>query len=119
MHVLANYYDYAGFKYQIAETMTGTWAYPQPGLDQHSAANKEKHRRAAVNCWKADNPAWHPGKLPTQAELDAQRIRRLEIDLALARQRANEQSWRDNPDRSGGQFTEQEIEEARRGGHGW
>lgn len=28
-------------------------------------------------------------------------------------------SWERNPDRSGGQFTQEEIEESRRGGHGW
>jgi hypothetical protein len=30
-----------------------------------------------------------------------------------------EDSWKLNPDRSGGQFTQEEIEESRRGGHGW
>ena len=28
-------------------------------------------------------------------------------------------SWERNPDRMGGQFTQQEIDESRRGGHGW
>lgn len=30
-----------------------------------------------------------------------------------------ELSWYKNPDRSGGQFTYEEIEESKRGGHGW
>jgi hypothetical protein len=28
-------------------------------------------------------------------------------------------SWERSPDRMGGQFTQDEIDEARRGGHGW
>lgn len=28
-------------------------------------------------------------------------------------------SWRDNPDRMGGQFTAEEIDRSRRGGEGW
>jgi predicted nuclease with TOPRIM domain len=28
-------------------------------------------------------------------------------------------SWARNPDRSGGQFTQHEIDESKRGGHGW
>ncbi len=43
----------------------------------------------------------------------------LEERLRQANNRSLADSWRLNPDRSGGQFTQQEIDEARRGGHGW
>lgn len=31
----------------------------------------------------------------------------------------NDLSWYQNPDRSGGQFTQEEIDRSRRGGDGW
>ena len=45
-------YEYAGFRYIITETAMGAVATPEPG--QHPAANKDKHRRAAVECWRQD-----------------------------------------------------------------
>ena len=43
-------YEYAGFHYLIdTETLI---AEPVPG--QHHAVNKEKHRRAAVECWQQE-----------------------------------------------------------------
>lgn len=58
------------------------------------------------------------------------RLRTLEKEVDRARQdliaaidrtetRSVEDSWARNPDRSGGQFTQDEIDESRRGGHGW
>ena len=32
---------------------------------------------------------------------------------------ASDLSWYNNPDRSGGQYTDEEIERSRRGGEGW
>jgi len=39
--------------------------------------------------------------------------------FAAKGQRAWELEWQVNPDRSGGQFTDEEIERSRRGGEGW
>lgn len=43
-------YEYAGFRYNIVETGRSITATPCPG--QHPAANKEKHRRAAVELYR-------------------------------------------------------------------
>lgn len=42
-------YEYAGFQYSITNIADRPIAIPVPG--QHPAAYKEKHRRAAVECW--------------------------------------------------------------------
>jgi hypothetical protein len=48
-----HHYEYAGFQYIIIETPDGSMtAFPKPG--QHPAANKEKHRMAAISCFKQD-----------------------------------------------------------------
>lgn len=49
----------------------------------------------------------------------AEEIFRLRAELRRLREKAIEDSWTRNPDRSGGQFTQDEIDESRRGGHGW
>lgn len=48
-------YEYAGFRYTIEQRKGDDWlkAYPLPG--QHPAANKDKHRRAAVEMFKQEN----------------------------------------------------------------
>jgi len=46
-------------------------------------------------------------------------IARLERRIAELEKRNSDMSWELNPDRSGGAFTQQEIDESRRGGHGW
>lgn len=46
-------YEYAGFTYTIDGTPARLTATPVPG--QHRAAGKEKHRRAAVECFLKDN----------------------------------------------------------------
>jgi hypothetical protein len=48
-------YEYAGFRYTIdqREGDGQLRAYPHEG--QHPAANKEKHRRAAVECFIQDH----------------------------------------------------------------
>jgi hypothetical protein len=42
-------YEYAGFRYKIEDG----FAVPLPG--QHPAANKERHKMAAMECWRDDN----------------------------------------------------------------
>ena len=44
--ILPAKHEYAGFMYEINGTPSRLTATPEPG--QHPAANKEKHRRAAV-----------------------------------------------------------------------
>lgn len=45
-------YEYAGFIYEMNQDDNGRWiARPLDG--QHPAASKNKHRRAAVECWVA------------------------------------------------------------------
>ena len=46
-------------------------------------------------------------------------IIQLEQENSKLRERSIEDSWSKYPDRSGGQFTQDEIEESKRGGHGW
>lgn len=45
-------YEYAGFRYIIDLANGDPRATPCPG--QHPAASKEKHRRAALECWVDD-----------------------------------------------------------------
>lgn len=40
-------------------------------------------------------------------------------DLAAERKRAIDDGWATNPDRMGGQFTQDEIDRSLRGGDGW
>jgi len=40
-------------------------------------------------------------------------------ELQHFRQQVSDASWIRNPDRMGGQFTQDEIDESSRGGHGW
>ena len=49
----------------------------------------------------------------------AEEIFRLRAELRRMKEKAIEDSWSRNPDRMGGQFTQEEIDEATRGGHGW
>lgn len=46
-------YEYAGFLYTIDGTLRRLTATPLPG--QHPAANKERHRRAAVEQFVQDH----------------------------------------------------------------
>ena len=46
-------------------------------------------------------------------------IMKLEQENSKLREKSVEDSWERNPDRSGGQFTQEEIDESSRGGHGW
>ena len=46
------HYEYAGFMYYILPTPAGYEVTPAPG--QHSAANKDKHCTAALQCWLDD-----------------------------------------------------------------
>jgi hypothetical protein len=46
-------YEYAGFRYRVEQLMDGhVQAIPLAG--QHPAAAKDKHRRAAIECWEDD-----------------------------------------------------------------
>lgn len=46
-------------------------------------------------------------------------IMKLEQENSSLREKAVEDSWTRNPDRMGGQFTQEEIDRASRGGEGW
>lgn len=62
---------------------------------------------------------WYPGRQPTRDEIVADYIAHLEKRIVYLETRNSDMSWEINPDRMGGAFTAQEIEESRRGGHGW
>lgn len=47
-------YEYAGFEYQITKTSDRPDWQAVPLLGQHRAANKDKHRRAAIECYLQD-----------------------------------------------------------------
>ena len=72
---------------------------------------------------------YNPSKL-NKADLLFQECSMVKVQLLMAvkaltkendqfRNREIAASWESNPDRMGGQFTQQEIDEAHRGGHGW
>jgi hypothetical protein len=44
-------YEYAGFKYLLGVDQHGVAFSAVPLPDQHPAAMKEKHRRAAIDCF--------------------------------------------------------------------
>jgi ATP-dependent DNA ligase len=46
MQLVEEKYEYAGFQYEIKYDGERYWAFALPG--QHSAADKQKHRRAAL-----------------------------------------------------------------------
>lgn len=46
-------------------------------------------------------------------------VKQLSKEQDQLREREIAASWERNPDRMGGQFTQQEIDESHRGGHGW
>jgi hypothetical protein len=59
------------------------------------------------------------GESPDCSEQEEKRIkylyaplRKMEEELKRLRQEASDRSWRENPDRSGGQFTQDEIDNA-------
>lgn len=45
--------EYAGFNYTILKSGKDVWAQPQAG--QHYAANKDKHKHAALEQWREEN----------------------------------------------------------------
>ena len=45
-------YEYAGFEYEIHEIEGRVIAIPRK--EQHAASRKEKHRKAAVNCFEQE-----------------------------------------------------------------
>ncbi len=47
-------YEYAGFQYKVTQSGRVTLLAPVPG--QHAAAGRDKHMRAALECWYADHP---------------------------------------------------------------
>lgn len=47
-------YEYAGFQYKVTQVDRSTFLAPIPG--QHAAAGREKHLRAALECWFSDHP---------------------------------------------------------------
>jgi hypothetical protein len=46
-------------------------------------------------------------------------VMQLEQEVSKLRDKSVEDSWKLNPDRMGGQFTQEEIDESSRDGHGW
>ncbi len=95
---------------------------------ERAEAAVENHARA-LNDY--DSPTQSDGTYPDLDKegvievlnLFRERLRFVEHEnavLKLERMKLkNDASWTRNPDRSGGQFTQQEIDEANRGGHGW
>ena len=47
------------------------------------------------------------------------KIEELQRKIERQDKRRSDYGWESNPDRMGGQFTQDEIDEASRGGHGW
>jgi hypothetical protein len=86
-----------------------------------------KFENAVQNAWIYDtklefDESYSPAKL-NKADLlyeEAKAAKKALVD-AVGRicKKSIEDSWIRNPDRMGGQFTQDEIDESSRGGHGW
>ena len=48
-------HEYAGFMYHV-KIVDGKAVEAQPTNGQHPAANKDKHRKAAVETWNDEHP---------------------------------------------------------------
>jgi len=59
------------------------------------------------------NKPWKPGQQLTDAELLWDYVQKLQQALAYAKDKEYVDSWITNPDRMGGQFTQEEIERSR------
>jgi hypothetical protein len=58
---------------------------------------------------------WYPGKPPSKEEVYEAENRRLLKRIEELEHAAYLQSWKDNPDRMGGSFSQYEIDRARNG----
>lgn len=58
--------------------------------------------------------AWYPGKQKTREDLYLETICKLHARVRELEKQVSDQSWIINPDRMGGQFTQQEIDDANR-----
>jgi hypothetical protein len=58
---------------------------------------------------------WYPGKPLTREEQLQSQVDSLWRELEAYKRRAAEDSWRTNPDRMGGSFSQYEIDQARYG----
>jgi hypothetical protein len=65
--------------------------------------------------WKSVKATLHPVMFQTlvpMLEINIDELKRILQDVESCVAKDVEQSWRDNPDRSGGQFTQEEIDNA-------
>lgn len=59
------------------------------------------------------------GRMSVRLTWAMERIRELETEQYRAQYRASEESWRSNPDRMGGQFTDEEVARFHRDRESW
>jgi len=64
---------------------------------------------AILNAWFGEPPEYSDQEQQLLRHL-YEPLRKLEDDLRLAQDKLSAQSWQTNPDRSGGQFTQEEVD---------
>ncbi len=82
---------------------------------KNTIAGKEKYLATLGNTRDInDGAAMAVEATRAMLEINLQELKRILQDIESCVAKDVEQSWRDNPDRSGGQFTQDEIDNANR-----
>lgn len=81
--------------YTVRDNLKRTIAGKQAMLDDLVVSNKEGY--SIIKNW---------------LEINLNELSKILADVEQCCEQATEQSWRDNPDRMGGQFTQEEIDRA-------
>ena len=82
---------------------------------RNTIAGKEGYLKALTDSRKAYDSRWEPLKAAVNEstinflEVNIDELKRVLQDVETCVAKDVEQSWRDNPDRSGGQFTQEEM----------
>ena len=75
---------------------------------RNTIAGKERHLAAMRTQTESLSSGWHA--IVGMLEINIDELKRILQDVEQCVAKDVEQSWRDNPDRMGGQFTQDEID---------
>jgi hypothetical protein len=86
---------------------------------RNTIAGKEKHLAGLQECIRGleaidcQDDSWFRATVTVEfLEININELKRILADVEQCVEKDVEQSWRDNPDRMGGQFTQDEIDNA-------